>query len=171
MVTRFCTFKIHFCLRNRNFLNHLRAVQDGNKDLLPKLQSPQNLFSSLKVGSAMRQSMSVIQAQVLCSALPSSGFCFTGRTLAPFRNSTFGREKPGWAAGLCEHWERVWGLVSKLRSTSDVKPSPSSHSGWSKHPENSLLQLCKLSLLNCSTRTAPHSYSIATVSLAIFRGK
>lgn len=121
--------------------------------------------------SAMRQSVSVIYAQVLCSTLPSSGVCFTSRTLAPFRNSTFEREKPAWDAGLCEHWERVWDLVSKLRSTSDVKSSPSSHSGWSKHPENSLLQLCKLCLPNCSTPTALHGYSTATASLAIFRGK
>lgn len=52
MVTRFRTSKIHSYLRKGNFLNQLKAVQDGNKGLMPKLQPPQSLFSSLRAGSA-----------------------------------------------------------------------------------------------------------------------
>lgn len=50
-----------------------------------------------------------------------------------------------------------------LRGTADVKPSRSP-AHWSKHTENSLLQLCKLFSANCSMPTAPHSVSKSTVS-------
>lgn len=65
MVTRFCTSKIHSYLRKRNFLNQLIAVQDGNKSLMPKLQPPQNLFSSLRISLAMCQNMPLVPAERL----------------------------------------------------------------------------------------------------------
>lgn len=170
MVTRFCPLKIHSCLRNRNFLNHLKAVKMEIK--ISCQNSSHHRVCSVSSKSAPQCDRACLSSMPKCCAPPFRAVvCSTGRTLAPFRNSTFGREKPGWDSGLCEHWERVWDLVSKLGSTSDVKPSPSSNSGWSKHPENSLLQLCKLCSPKCSTPTALHGYSIATVSLAIFRRK
>ena len=86
MVTRFCTSKIHSYLRKRNFLNQLIAVQDGNKSLMPKLQPPQNLFSSLRVRLAMCQNMPLIPAQRLESTISqaelwhlSEAQCLEGR--------------------------------------------------------------------------------------------
>lgn len=74
MVIRFYTSKIHSYLKKKNFLNQLKAVPVGNKDLMPKLEPPQSLFSSLRVGSTKWQSVPVIPGQVLGSALPQQWF-------------------------------------------------------------------------------------------------
>lgn len=170
MVTRFCTSKIHSYLRKRDFLNQLKAVQDGNEGLMPKLQPPHNQSSPLKIGCATCRAVSRPCPDAVPHQ-PNRGSPFTGGTPAPSRSSTFGRGSQGVVGGLWEYWERVWGPVCGLGGPADVTPSPPSGSRWSEHTENSLLQLCKLFSLNCNMPTAPDSSSKSPVSLAIFRGK
>lgn len=131
---------------------------------MPKLQPPQNLSSSLRVSLAMCQNMPLVPAQRLESTISQA-------ELWHLSEAVFRGEKTWWAEGLREYWERAWDLVTMLRGIADVKSSPPSSSDWSKHTENSLLQLCKLFLLDCNTPTAPYSHSKSAVSLAIFRGK
>lgn len=98
MTTRSCTSKIHSCLSKRNFLNQLKAVQDGKK-VLCQNSSHHKVCSVPSKSTEQCDSVSLNSSQCCAPPHPVRGFSFISRALAPFRNSAFGREKPGWGRG------------------------------------------------------------------------
>lgn len=99
--------------------------------------------------------VSLIPARRLCPALPRQRFLSHRQDSGSFKTLHVQKGEARVGRRLCEYRERAWALDSMLGGTADVKPSPPSCSDWSKHTENSLLQLCKLFLPNCNTPTAP----------------